>query len=195
MGVNRIVLIAGPSGIGKSYFIDRLSQGDLEEFAEDLNIEEPAAWQHVFAKELRENPAQVAERIFFHYDLTGPWKHNIQNGFWGDRSLQVLDSAGATTVVTLFASPEVILRRYFKRQKETKGLFRFLFRLARPAQEIKLYREPAKLLTLYHEWYEFCQSRYLKDHWQVNTTDNPMGYERLTGDVLQATIGKIFAGH
>ena len=193
MYVGTLILIAGPSGIGKSYFIDLLLQGNLKKFSDHLGIGESDSWKHITAKELRENPALEADRIIFHYDLTGPWKRGIQSGFMADRSLEILNVAKDATVVTLWARPEVILERYLKRQKETKSILRFLHRLAIPAKETKLYRNPSGLLSLYREWYDFCQRLNLKGQWMVNSIDNLVTHEPLSEHSFQMMTERMFS--
>jgi len=177
MHIGRLILIAGPSVIGKSFFINLLKSGDLKKFSEQLGIMEPNLWNYLTAKEVREMQTLEVKRLIFHYDLTGPWKRSLQSGFIEDYSLEILNNSKEIIVVTLWAKPEIILKRYLTRQRESKNIIRLLHRLVFPAKEIKLYNNSSKLLILYREWYEFCGKFNLKAHWIVNTMSNPITYE------------------
>jgi len=53
MEVNRLIVIAGVSGVGKSYLIDKLKAGYFSELVEKFKMGDPKVWNYVLAKHFK----------------------------------------------------------------------------------------------------------------------------------------------
>jgi hypothetical protein len=89
----------------------------------------------------------------------------------------LIESAEHSTVLTLWAEPDVLLDRARNRAFSTIKLVFFPWRhnllvhnLRPDWQRYQAYRHPASTQTLYTQWFEFCQRYPTPPHWVLNTT-------------------------
>jgi hypothetical protein len=194
--VDRLVVIAGPSGVGKTFLVNRLGNGPLMEFSKQLGITELGLWSHPWGQELEEAPDLEVDRLIFPYDLARLWKFEYRSGYSEDALLKILHTANDITVVTLWARPEIILRRFRERRRRKaydtqckgKAIIRMLYQRAFPPEVTKLYRNAADLQSLYHEWIRFCGDFDLSAHWLADTTSDQVAYCALDERSFRAMI-------
>jgi hypothetical protein len=194
--VEKLVVLAGPSGIGKTFMVDRLGPGPFAEFSKQLGITEPGLWDYTSTKKLHEAPDLEIDRLIFHYDLARLWKRKYRSGYSEDPVLKILSNSKEITVATLWAKPEIILRRLLERQRrkahdtrhKSRAIMRMLYRWAFPREVTKLYRNPADLQSIYREWIRFCGDFSLEAHWLVDTTSDALAYCPLDEHSFRAMI-------
>jgi hypothetical protein len=194
--VEKLVVFAGPSGIGKTFMVERLGHAPFAELSKQLGITEPGLWDDAWGKELHETPDLEVERLIFPYDLARLWKRKYRSGYSEDPLLKVLSTSKEITVATLWARPEIILERFLERQRrkahdtrhKSRAIMRMLYRRAFPREVTKLYRNPADLPFLYREWIRFCRDFSLEAHWLVDATSDSLAYCPLDENSFRAMI-------
>jgi hypothetical protein len=190
MHVDKLMVIAGPSGVGKSFLIKQLQLGSFPQFVKQLEMADPNLWTYVLARHLEKIREHKIDRLFLHYDLTRPWRRKLRSGYLEDQPLRILTTSKEITVVTLPGTPEILMSRIVARRKarserhksKAKSNIRLFSRLAflgnqrnkkKQKDVLQLYKNPSELLSLYDEWMKFCRGIKLKSHWIVNTMEDP----------------------
>src|SRR4051812_35157386 len=119
MHIDRLLVIAGPSGSGKSHLIQKLRAGELPRVAEALRLGETGSWRTLLVREVPHLDGERLGPAMFHYDLLRPWRPRQAPRFAEDEMLCAVLAAATpyeVTVITLWASPEVLLRRIVERR-------------------------------------------------------------------------------
>jgi hypothetical protein len=204
MPIDRLIVVAGPKGVGKSQFIESLRRDSLPELAEALKMGDPSSWQYrdgvdlqdVDSRErVRESPI---ERLVLHYEITGPWNRRYYaSNYQEDRPLEILDFSNDITVVTLWAPCDVLLERFLVRNPRFQNRWLWLrhlywhgFHVMKLDADFRpLYRDPELLLRIFSEWLAFCQSRSAMQHWLVDSSDERYSFallKRLPADLFKS---------
>lgn len=161
--IGRLVLIAGPSGVGKSRLWERLL-GDPA-LAARLGFEQPERWTHVTALDLRSLETPEIDRLALHYDILRPVRGGARL-YERDEALDVIGCAEHVSVLTLHCEPSQLVRRLEARLERDQG---DALELANEA--IALARGPGQLRRIYEEWTAFCDARRLEPR-MVDTSDD-----------------------
>lgn len=151
--IGTLVVLAGPSGAGKTRLWERIQTGAEERLATRLGLETPGRWVSTTALSLRALEAPVTERLILHYDLLRPQRGGARR-YDRDEALDVLACADEVRVYTLVC-PATVLRRRLEgrcRQETGEGL-----RLAEEA--LALYGRPGELRRIYERWSGFWRER------------------------------------
>lgn len=181
---NDLLIVAGPSGVGKSYWIKRLLRGDLPGLATSLG-QASSAYQPVRTGLLRAGRDAPAHGIL-QYDLTVLYRLKDE-GFEYDPLLQHLLAGHAVTVITLCAPQAVVKRRWLARSQHWYWVnarhhpLRTLWSaltwpwrwLAEKRHPRRLYFQPDALWDLYARWLAFCASAPIHAHWLVDAVASP----------------------
>ena len=187
--VDRLVLFAGPPGSGKSTTITNLQAGNLPLLSERLGIGNPFLWKCIEARNLYKVRKLQVERVIFHYDFLWQWKRELfHQGYKEDGALRILDMSDEITFVTLWATPETLIRRLQLWRVSLRKFFlkplnfhtalqrRRRFRVIRIVQRARivhrLYLDIPELLLQYDKWFKFCGMSGAKAHWIMDTTEN-----------------------
>ena len=117
LGMERLVVIAGPSCSGKSTMIDRLLSGRLPRLAGGLELGPLETWTSLLPKHVSDPPRADAPKVLLHYDLLRRWtRKEPAADYDGDPCLGLLSEAPDLTVVTLWASASVLAARLRQRR-------------------------------------------------------------------------------
>jgi len=180
--VKRLILLAGVPCVGKSFLIKRIREGSAPLLSEQLEMSHPSSWMYVSASELPAGGASFIEQMVLHYDLLGPWEDGRRDyeacGVLG----AILDGSDEATVVTLWATPEDLLRRLRQRQARLLWSFRNwrdhqqrLYRWRRFRRIERLYADPPRLFAQYDQWFAFCSRYRVKAHYMVISVSDVSG--------------------
>jgi ABC-type branched-subunit amino acid transport system ATPase component len=177
--IGELLVLAGPSGAGKTHLVERVLSGSDRVLAGRLGIERPEAWQTVTAQELRSLEIPEVARLLLHYDLLRPWRGGARS-FARDEALDVLACAERVRVCTLYCPPSVLIARLERRCATAAGDGLVLAREA-----LALYRQPGLLATTYAGWLAFCAGQGLEPHLVDASGDS---YPELPGDRLPVPL-------
>jgi hypothetical protein len=152
--IGRLVVIAGPSGVGKSRLWEHLARDTT--LAARLGLEQPERWTHATALELRELETPEVERLALHYDILRPLRGGARL-YERDEALEVLGCAERVTVLTLHCAPSRLVQRLESRLETETG---DAAELANEA--IALVQRPGQLRRIYEEWAAYCRAQHVE---------------------------------
>lgn len=197
MCVNQLLMIAGPSCVGKTTLIQRLQEGNLPFLCQKLELGDPSLWKYIKPKQLGETTELYLDHLILQYDLLGLKELDFDKGYREDETLRILESSNEITVLTLWTTFETLHSRNLSRiPKNLLGAFRFesfyntLLYVLRKYHAIrwrrKFYKNPYNIYSLYTRWFTFCKRRKLKAHWIIDTTKRDpriISFEQLMRDI------------
>ena len=171
MHVKQLIIVAGPSCVGKTTLVKRIQEGGATSLSEQLGIDDPYSWNYVEAAQLSKVSESFVERMIVLYGIK-PYFREVNESVLG-----ILNTSDELTILTLFAPAQVLLQRMKRRDFPrllsliSRGRFRkslsLLWRIRRRRQ---VYVDQRELLLLFDKWIEFCDTLGAKSHWVMNTT-------------------------
>lgn len=119
---DRLIIVAGPSCVGKTFLIDRLQRYSYLELQEQLDMGDCSSWQYVNVSELPQIGQEEIERLVVHYDFYTQYSKEI-----GFKYLpELLSKSKDVTVLTLTVPHDILCRRLSMRLA-----IRFVLRLCK----------------------------------------------------------------
>ena len=176
-GLRHLVVIAGPSCVGKSTVVSRLIKGELPALAQSLGLLNAERFAVVHAAEFKKDttPGDVSGDVFLHYELTRT--RFVKTGPQSDRALQILTHARRIDFLTLWEDPDTIARRFRAKVRRSlvDALLALEFRRARRVFERFLirrryFRDPQHMWALYCQWFEVCDTVPAASHWTFRSS-------------------------
>ena len=183
-----MLIIASPSGAGKSYLMEMIQQGACSGLCERLGITDTASWLYLESFRLKKMSKVPIDKLVLHYDLGA----NVGNG----ENFSNLDALIANTdhveVLTLCTRPNVLIQR-----KKLAPIGRPqvpLISLKRLKQKVREIRWRLKLkgfdhvsstFALYEAWRMYLDKYTIKRHWLLDFNQNtivqmPCSYDPAT---------------
>ena len=152
--IDRMVMVAGPTSVGKSTFIEQLSRAEWLDVAAALEIGQLKDWTVSSPLELHSLHEPVVDRMIYHYDFLRPFLRG-PNDHHRDHALDLLESVANLVTVTLWQAPERLAAQHQSAtiDRKTKG-----GRYRGNKRQLKLaeiYREPAQVRALYENWFNY----------------------------------------
>jgi hypothetical protein len=167
MQVERLVILGGPSCIGKSFLLSQIRSGNLRDVCSALRID--ADTPTMEAGDLPKIEGQYP-RMILHYDfvrqMRGGLVRVLANAF---------ASAEEVSYVTLVASAPTLRHRVHQRLRQhlrgtVRGSWPALYYGARFLPALPIYYSPTRLHMLYQRWYDFIAA-HPGEHWELDVTD------------------------
>jgi len=157
--IDRLVIVTGPTASGKKTLCRRLVANEIAPLSSRIGIEDGADWgPHVHANRLWQPSAPHRERMILHYDFLRPHLRSTKTHD-RDEAMDVLESAGHVTFVTIWTPPERLRRQIQSGEIEPKTFFGFFFGRKRHRLIAAEYEDDAKILEHYRRWFRFTQAR------------------------------------
>ena len=167
----RLLIVAGPSCVGKSHLLEKLQEGELPMLATSLGLAPVSSWEFYNANELNRPTDLPAGNTALHYDLLRPRFAGFGN-YHNDPVLKILDAAQEITVLTMWDEPEILLGRFDQRIQGKLlriyvpvRLFGLLRNFPKLIKKRNCYRQTPELWRQYTLWFEFCAGYDLIEHW------------------------------
>jgi hypothetical protein len=170
--INRLVVLAGPGCVGKSFLIKRIQERSVPLLSEQLELGDPSLWKYVQANRLHEVSESQIEQLLLHFSL-------FRQCYEKDKALEILHTSEEIIFLTLWATPDILLQRL--NQRKTR-LFLSFFKLVgfrSKLQRLRLkriwqqwYTDLPELFFQYNKWFEFCDKYKKNKHWIVDVTEN-----------------------
>ena len=189
--MDRVVLIAGPSCVGKTTFVNKLRSGEMPEITQALDLEPLADWQYrdsYYADEAmsQELVKQSVDKLFLHWTVAYPslkvsLRRFLAGGSYEKAArLKLLQNATRIDCLVLRARQESLLARVKMREevvlarraarKDSYWLFRE--KMANVKALESLYADSARLEALYREWVVFCRDVPVSAIYEVDVSAN-----------------------
>ncbi len=164
--IGHLVLVAGPTSVGKSTFQAALAHDS--ELRRKAGIANNAKMTLCNAN-LLDLPAGRIDTLVVHYDLLRPHLSSIKS-YERDIPLQILGAADKITSLVLVADQAVL------RERITKHELSRMFVKKRHRRIFQDYSNPDFLSAFYDEWTAFCARHKNLAKTMVVKTDAPGGY-------------------
>lgn len=187
-----VVVVAGPSHVGKSTLIASLLRGDMPRLAAALGMD-PKEYSLVRASEWRRLTQTSCKAVLLHYDLTR--KPFLVHGTM-DGALGVLNGAQTVSFLTLWAPPEELARRFDSefRAGIAADLRRLQIRRARRTfhnyrVRRPVFKTPDLMWGLYERWFDFTRRFDRSLHWVMRCSSLD-SHDRLPSPLSRTLLGR-----
>lgn len=167
--VGRLLVVTGPTAVGKSTFLRRLRAGWLPEVARRLELGDVSTWTETSASVLASFEEPRTPRLLFHYDFLRPYLRSAKTHA-RDEALDVLDAAEELTIVTLWAPPEVLRARLLRSEIGPRTVLGLYFGRKRHKRILADYEDPERVREHYRAWFRYVRGRPGR-HWVVTVPD------------------------
>jgi hypothetical protein len=132
---NQLIIIAGPSCVGKSFLINKIKQGDCSRLCKQLGMLNPSSWRYVGYPGLMKIHQPIIESLVLHNDFNANLnKDNLKHLH------ELINNADTIIIVTLMVPRSILVKRVNSR------LLKSFFQLIGVRETKKSYN-PGKLLA------------------------------------------------
>lgn len=172
--VGKLVVVSGPTMVGKSTLIEQLRRNEAPEVAKIVGIDDGATWITAQANKLATLTEPLIEKLIFHYDFLRPYLRSAKV-HKRDEALDLLDTAEHLTFLTLWCPPKLLRERLERgaiAPKTRNGVYRGN---KRHLMLFKEYEDPAKIRAHYQNWFEYTRGKP-GDHVVVSLLEGVRGY-------------------
>ena len=189
-----IVVVAGPTCVGKSTLMSQLLQGELRDLTDSLGMESGVVYELFHAAEWKRLVQASRRAVLLHFELTRP---QFQKRGEHDSALQVLGNARRVSFLTLWERPEIIESRFRVRVRQVlvehvQGLRLWLaWRRHRRFQERRPFVEnEERMWWLYRQWFGFAE-RFSGAPHQVVRSSAPHEFRAATAVVRELPLWNV----
>jgi len=168
--IDHLIVVSAPVSGGKTTFCNKLVAGQLDQVYDALGVAREQRPHAVFLPRAR-GSALPADRktVLFHYNFLNPYVSAARIAEH-DENLDILRCARRLSFLTLWATPERLVRQITKSEIEGGPFHRPAKRHVMLREE---YRDPAKVLGHYDTWIDFVE-RQGGTHFVVEQEDGPV---------------------
>jgi hypothetical protein len=195
--IAELVIVAGPTCVGKTTLLARLRNGELPTLASSLGLD--AGSDSVFLDAvqvegpMRRRKPERLERLVLHYDTCRPARLGLAD-FVRDPVLDLLGEARRVAIVTLWATADELYRRTVERRERSlrgwKRLAASRTQVAEWARLELLYQERRQVLEHYESWLRFCTRYDAASHGYISGMErNPLLADRFPFFAFASTSG------
>lgn len=191
--IDRLIIVGAPSCCGKSMFIRRLLNGELDVIAAQLNMGDVESWAYkdtfyvdkAYTRKLLQSPV---DKLVLHWTIPHPslklMLRNIALMYSYDKQerIELLNVARRIEILTLYASPDILRdrvdlrhRKIIKKQTLSDASLMNHINKYWSCWGIKniynVYSDTNKLIKMYDRWFEFCNHYNSAAKYLVNVLD------------------------
>lgn len=170
--IDHLIIIGGPSCVGKTHLINKIKQGDCPRLCKQLGINDPSAWRFTWGNNVKNLLQQdiVIERLIVHYDFYQKTQLLKNKKFILLNEVINCNYAKRVDVLTLCAPPKILIQRVNLRILslfKMSALFPVHNDKVRPFrnqwEKRKMYKNDFSLV-LYKNWFNFLSKSSLTRH-------------------------------
>ena len=171
---NQLIIVGGPSAVGKSTLLERIKKGDEQQICSQLDIRQPSSCLYCDAMHLHKICQPFVDQLVLHYDIL--YQYSPRYGF--KYLPDIICRSDDVCVLTLLTSSEVLFCRTAPRLK--KAMFSFMCsprksagkRLFYQWRTRKFYSSDRKLFRQYVKWDRFLEAYGVAKHFVLNSTNS-----------------------
>jgi hypothetical protein len=182
--IEHVVMIAGPSCVGKSTLIDALLAGGMADVARKIGMQSGRAYKLFHATESERLEYEECDAVLLHYELTR--KEFITLGE-KDEALASLSRASRVSFLTLWEAPEEVERRLYVKVRRLIAMELRSLRIRRAWRVLRRFRlrkrffsDPAQMWELYLQWFDFTATFTQSPHWVLRPSRGSGSLSRLS---------------
>lgn len=188
--IEEVIVVAGPSCIGKTTFLKRFREAQFDDIEKQLSVNEPSSWPsfdaYFVGKKYRLEANIHGERHAF-LQWTIPTPHLklqlrsmlLLGSYDRPERIALLNSATKLTVLTLVASRERMITRVEGRinriREKHAGNVAKIERCQKQLDKLQaLYKRPDVLTGMYKGWFKFCETLDVDRSCLIRYDDEPI---------------------
>ena len=188
--VNRLVIIAGPSCSGKSWFLGKIKNGKIPWWSDELKLDDFSSCSVTDGNQLRQisESEPTVDRMLLHHTISvwpsRPKLDRVRDPAENSRRLLRYESgesisAKEISVLTLVASSRTLVQRVRRRQlrKVVLGVTRLSLKHFQGLKGLnrrrRLYSDTTRLRSIYDQWLESSGNFDAKAEWLVDVEAEP----------------------
>jgi hypothetical protein len=175
--LDHLIVVAGPSCCGKSTFIDRLKNGETPDITSSLGIENLDEWiyrdaYYIDAALLDDINNSPSGKLVLHWTIPSPgiklFLRDLSLLFAHDKKdrLRILQSANHLTVLTLYTSRNIFMKRVnarrmrimSRRSSGMDGMLKYHVKMRHTRLMDRIYSDTDNLSSMYNRWFRLCAS-------------------------------------
>ncbi len=158
--IKKLVIVAGPTSVGKSTLIEELMNHSVPDIAQTLGIEKGATMAFAGANSIARQFNGNVDTFLFHYDIVRPFRRSAKT-HERDEALDILDTAEDITVLTLWTPPDILRQQFEKSKILNRGKIKKNERRWKIFQD---YADKNKISEFYNGWLKFCRDKKVKNY-------------------------------
>lgn len=186
---DRVIVIAGPSCVGKTTLIGQFQQYEHRQVANLLGLRDPDMWDYANARRVPTDftdPGAVG--LVLHYDILRPMMERRITSYADDPGLAAALQASQLTICTVWGDGELLRTRAAIKISQRSRLSASALRLPvqgwmrrRRLQTLrKWYRDDAFIRKCYASWFKFTESATgAAPHWILDVKQQAARIEPL----------------
>ena len=189
----KLVIVAGPSAVGKSTLFDNLLQGNLIQLQEQLGIEKTSSFISLDAQFLPKVTESFIDRLILHYDILYRYSTTGDFSYISD----LISNSKNVAVLTLCARYKTLSKRFNRRVIRASALF-----LVKPGKQRakKMFTKWNRRLTyftlsnLFHsygKWSELMRDQSVETHLLLD----PAGPDVTIGKPFDISEVRLISGY
>ena len=170
---NRLVIIGGPSAVGKSTLLNSIQQGNNSVLCNQIALLNPDSCLYLDAAYLSKVRQSIVNRLILHYDFITQYSPKkgfayLSNLIYKSNNVCVLTLC--TPLNILFQRISLRLERVIKYSPNARAWIKRLQR------KEKMYKDQEKLLEAYERWLELIKECGVTKHMIINSAANYQFY-------------------
>jgi len=163
---HRVIVIAGPSCVGKTRLISEMREGLHAPVRAALGLDDVHAWSYLNARGVVIRAMQPSRGLVLHYDIVRPLMERRVEGFGDDPGLAPMLSAAEVRVCSMWGGAALLRERAYRKLASRRWLDRRALRmplqwwerLRRLRRRQVWYCDEAFIRNRYIRWFEFVDS-------------------------------------
>ena len=170
MDIDQLIIVAGPTCVGKSTLMDAMRAGEERAVAGRLGLDDVTEWKFLSARKLYKRGEISGDKVVLHYDMTRRFS------FAEDQVIDLIGQVQNISVLTLWSAPATCLARVKERKRRIEAnlhrrafrpihMLTALRRLGRLARLCDLFETAPLLIQRYQEWFDHLAYFPLDQHW------------------------------
>ncbi len=166
---NQLIIIGGPSAVGKSTFINRMKKEKLSPLLNHIPVSKPKDFLSLDAVDLAGIHKSFIDRLILHYDFI--YQSSPQERF--PYLSNLIKNSNSTHIITLCAESALLSNRISARLERISNIYPPRIKRNEYLHKIKkIYDNQKKLLELFKRWAEYFEEYEIASHIIIDSSRN-----------------------